>query len=120
MNDGGLIAGCLSKPRTAEASDKPACRQHSRIGRAMEATLARNRQEQKDRAEAAFKKKEQQAREGDKARAEYETAARAEAAKTARLKALRLAKEESDRRAVSPTNAKRRYRSNKLTSTNDE
>jgi hypothetical protein len=72
----------------------------------MEATMARNPQEQRDRADATFRKKEQQVREGDIARAEYEAAARAEAKKTARLKALRLVKEESDRRAVSPTNAK--------------
>jgi hypothetical protein len=50
----------------------------------------------KARAEASFQKKEQLAREGDKARAEYEAAARARDANTARLKALRLAKEAAD------------------------
>jgi DNA replication protein DnaC len=45
------------------------------------------------RAEAQFKKKEQQAREGAQARAEYEAAQRATREKTARLRALRLARD---------------------------
>jgi hypothetical protein len=49
------------------------------------------------RAEATFKRKEEQTKEGVKARAEYDAAARAVAEKTARLKKLRLAKEESQR-----------------------
>jgi len=44
------------------------------------------------RAEAAFRK-EQQARDGAKARLEYEAEMRATQEKTARLRALRLAKE---------------------------
>ena len=52
------------------------------------------------RAEASFKKKEIQAREGAKAVADYEAASRAVEKKTARLKALRLAKEEESRQAV--------------------
>jgi hypothetical protein len=47
----------------------------------------------KARAEAIFKRKEQHAREGAKAWAEYEAQRRAVAEKTVRLRALRLAKE---------------------------
>jgi Tfp pilus assembly protein PilX len=47
----------------------------------------------RDRAEAAFKKKEQQLREGQQAMAEYEAARAATREKTARLRALRLARE---------------------------
>lgn len=50
-------------------------------------------------AEKAFKK-DQQARDGMKAAADYETASAAVRAKTARLKALRLDKEASDRAAA--------------------
>jgi len=50
-----------------------------------------------ERAQAAFHKKEVQAREATKAMAEYEAAGDAVREKTARLKALRLAKEERDR-----------------------
>ena len=53
-----------------------------------------------ERAQAAFHKKEAQAREGATATAEYEAAAIAERAKTERLRALRLAKEEADRAAA--------------------
>jgi hypothetical protein len=52
---------------------------------------------QQEKAEASFKRKEIQAREGAVATAEYNAAAQAERAKTARLRALRLAKEEQDR-----------------------
>ncbi len=52
------------------------------------------------RAEASFKKKEIQAREGAKAVADYEVAGRAVEKKTARLNALRLAKEEKARQAA--------------------
>ena len=60
-----------------------------------------NDSEARDRAEAKFKKKELQAREGEKARAEYEAHGRAMAEKTAKLRALRLAKEAADRQAAS-------------------
>jgi hypothetical protein len=53
-----------------------------------------------ERAQAAFHKKEAQAREGATATAEYKAAANAERAKTERLKALRLAKEAADREAA--------------------
>jgi hypothetical protein len=53
---------------------------------------------QQERAEASFKRKEIQAREGAVATAEYNAATQAERAKTARLRALRLAKEEQDRK----------------------
>jgi hypothetical protein len=61
-------------------------------------TLA-DKQGAKDRAEATFLKKERQLREGEKARAEYDSAAHAVDKNTARLKALRLAKEAADREA---------------------
>jgi hypothetical protein len=51
----------------------------------------------KTRAEAIFKRKEQQAREGASAMAEHRAASIAIAEKTARLRALRLAKEEAER-----------------------
>jgi hypothetical protein len=56
-----------------------------------------------ERAQAAFHKKEIQAREGASATAEYKAAGQAERAKTERLRALRLAKEAADREAA--TNA---------------
>jgi len=45
------------------------------------------------RAEAQFKKKEQQARDGEQARAEYDAQQQAMREKTARLRALRLARD---------------------------
>ena len=48
---------------------------------------------QKARAEAAFKRKEDQAHDGANAWAEYEAKSRAVAKNTERLRALRLAKE---------------------------
>jgi hypothetical protein len=62
-------------------------------------TLPRKPDAAKARAEATFQKKEDQRREGEKARAEYEAEARARDKNTARLKALRLAKEAADREA---------------------
>ncbi len=56
-----------------------------------------------ERAQAAFHKKEVQAREGATATAEYKAAALAERAKTERLRALRLAKEAADREATENT-----------------
>ena len=53
-----------------------------------------------ERAQAAFHKKEVQAREGASAMAEYKAAGQAERAKTERLRALRLAKEAADREAA--------------------
>jgi hypothetical protein len=53
-----------------------------------------NSKEVKARAEALFKRKEEQARQGAIALAEYEAQRRAVAEKTERLRALRLAKEE--------------------------
>jgi hypothetical protein len=53
-----------------------------------------------ERAQAAFHKKEIQAREGATATAEYKAAGQAERAKTERLRALRLAKEAADREAA--------------------
>ena len=45
------------------------------------------------RAEAQFKKKEEQARDGEQARAEYDAQQQAIREKTARLRALRLARD---------------------------
>jgi hypothetical protein len=62
-----------------------------------------------ERAQAAFHKKEAQAREGAVAMAEYKAAGQAERAKTERLRALRLAKEAADRTAAAiarPTSQK--------------
>ena len=53
-----------------------------------------------ERAQAAFHKKEIQAREGASAMAEYKAAGNAERAKTERLRALRIAKEAADREAA--------------------
>jgi len=53
-----------------------------------------------ERAQAAFHKKETQAREGAAAMAEYHAAGQAERNKTERLRALRLAKEAEDREAA--------------------
>jgi hypothetical protein len=53
-----------------------------------------------ERAQAAFHKKEAQAREGAVAMAEYKAAGAAERAKTERLRALRLAREEQERKAA--------------------
>ena len=53
-----------------------------------------------ERAQAAFHKKEAQAREGATAMAEYKAAGNAERIKTERLRALRLAKEAAEREAA--------------------
>ncbi len=55
-----------------------------------------NSQETKNRAEASFKRKQDQAREGTKAWAEYEAQRRGVDEKIAKLKALRLAKEAAE------------------------
>ncbi|HVV61265.1 MAG TPA: hypothetical protein VHD14_05850 [Pseudolabrys sp.] len=61
-----------------------------------------------ERANAAFQKKELQARDGAVATAEYNAAIQAERDKTAKLRALRLAKEAADREAAksAPVKAK--------------
>lgn len=55
-----------------------------------------NNKETQARAEASFKRKEQQARDGKLATAEYEAASTATREKTARLRKLREAKEAAD------------------------
>ena len=64
--------------------------------------VSNNQKSTKDmeRAQAAFHKKEVQAREGASAMAEYKAAGNAERAKTERLRALRVAKEAADREAA--------------------
>ena len=59
-----------------------------------------NSDQTRQRAEQSFKK-EDGARDGQKAAMEYEARARAIREKTARLKALRLAKEEQERNSKS-------------------
>ena len=54
-----------------------------------------NSKEAKARAEASFKRKQEQAREGTKAWAEYQAQRSGVEEKIAKLKALRLAKEEA-------------------------
>ncbi len=56
----------------------------------------RNSNEAKTRAEASFKRKQDQAREGAKAWTEYESQRRSVDEKIARLRALRLAKEAAE------------------------
>jgi hypothetical protein len=58
--------------------------------------IALSSTETKTRAEATFKRKQDQAREGAKAWQAYEAERRAVDDKTARLKALRLAKEAAE------------------------
>jgi hypothetical protein len=57
----------------------------------------------RERAEAAFKKKEQRLREGQQAMAEYEAGGAATRAKTARLRALRLARDANFKTAALAT-----------------
>ena len=61
--------------------------------------MADTSKEAQDRAEASFKKKEQQAREGAKAMTEYEAEGRAVRERTSRLKSLRLANEAAQAKA---------------------
>ena len=61
--------------------------------------MATDSKDAQARAEASFKKKEIQLREGAKAMAEYLAAGRAEREKTARLRLLREAKEAADAEA---------------------
>lgn len=64
----------------------------------------------KAKAEATFKRKEQQAREGAVAMSDYIAAQDAVRAKTARLRALRLAKQAADPTADTKTGAKKSAR----------
>jgi hypothetical protein len=64
------------------------------------ADLATNSKDAQARAEASFKKKEIQLREGAKAMAEYQAAGRAEREKTTRLRLLREAKAAADAEAA--------------------
>ena len=63
---------------------------------------------QKARAEASFKRKEDQARDGAKAWAEYEAKSRAVAKNMERLRALRLAKQSAKSDAAKDRGATRR------------
>jgi hypothetical protein len=57
------------------------------------------KEEAQAKAEASFKRKEEQARDGKKAMAEYEANRLALSERTAKLRALRLAKEAADAKA---------------------
>jgi hypothetical protein len=59
-----------------------------------------NSKEIQARAEAIFKRKEEQARQGAKAWEEYQAQRRAMSERTERLRALRLAKEAADSAAA--------------------
>jgi hypothetical protein len=61
----------------------------------------------KAKAEASFKRKEEQARDGALAMAEYTAAQQATRAKTERLRAMRLAKEAADRQKAEAAPVKR-------------
>jgi hypothetical protein len=61
--------------------------------------LSNPSKEAQAKAEASFKRKAEQAREGKVAMAEYEAAGRALRERTAKLRELRLAKEAADREA---------------------
>ncbi len=65
------------------------------------------KEEQRARAEATFKRKEAQAREGAKAMAEYEAIQSATRAKTARLKQMREAKEAAEAKVAAEAPAKK-------------
>jgi hypothetical protein len=73
------------------------------------ANSSKDAQAAQARAEATFKRKEQQARDGKLAMNEYNAASNAMREKTARLRALRLAKEAADREAAknAPPKAKK-------------
>ena len=62
-----------------------------------------NSDQARGRAEAAFKRKEQQLREGQIAMAEYTAAQHATREKTERLRALRLARDAALGKAVAAT-----------------
>ncbi len=67
----------------------------------MESALSKTPKEaQQALAEAKFKRKEQQARDGAKAMAEYEASLVATRAKTAKLKAMREARDADEARAA--------------------
>jgi hypothetical protein len=65
-----------------------------------------NSDQARGRAEAAFKKKEQQQREGEKAMAEYLAAQHATREKTARLRALRLARDAAVGKTIAQRDSK--------------
>jgi hypothetical protein len=72
-----------------------------------------NSNEAKARAEASFERKQERAREGTKAWAEYQAQRRYEAEKTERLRALRLAKEAAEsaeraKKSAAPTTKRSR------------
>jgi hypothetical protein len=75
-----------------------------------ETALNSKLQDAKGKAEASFKRKEVQAREGVKAMTDYRAAQSAEREKTARLKKLREAKETADKAAAQKPQGTRKKR----------
>jgi hypothetical protein len=69
----------------------------------LEVILSTRSEQARGRAEASFRKKQEQVRERDEAMMEYEAAARAVLKNTARLRALRLAKEAAEATAKTTT-----------------
>jgi hypothetical protein len=65
--------------------------------------MAHKSEDAKARAEAQFKRREQQSREAEEVRADNLSKSRAVDEKTARLKGLRLAKEVADKEAAART-----------------
>lgn len=80
--------------------DRPPAVHEPAVSPLKEVTLTKGSKEAQALAEAKFKRKEVQARDANKAVAEYEAAAVATREKTTRLKELRLAKEDADRAAA--------------------
>jgi hypothetical protein len=72
--------------------------------------IVSNSEEAKARAETSFKRKQEQAREGTKAWAEYEAQRRTVDEKIARLKPLRLAKEAAEANAAEGNAAAKKKR----------
>jgi len=62
-----------------------------------------NSEQARQRAEGAFKRKEQARVEGEKAMSEYKAQQRAIREKTARLRALRLARDDAAKNTAAPT-----------------
>ena len=78
-----------------------------------ETALPNTPQDVRDRAESRFRKMEERASDGVKARTEYEIAARNVDEKTARLKALRLANHAMQKKEQSSVPAKSKVRTKK-------
>jgi hypothetical protein len=65
-----------------------------------------NSEQARQRAEAAFKRKEQARVEGDKAMSEYKVQEQAVRERTARLRTLRLARDDARKKMAAPIKAR--------------